>query len=44
MILLGENQAFCGNDDCRILMWDPAKTAEEMLAEGIQELDLRRQR
>ena len=39
---IGENQAFCGNDeDCRMLMWDPAQTRAEMDAEGAQEVELR---
>lgn len=24
-------QAFCGNDDCRIVTWDPSKTLDENL-------------
>jgi hypothetical protein len=39
--LIAPNQAFCGNDSCRMLMWDPAKTVAEMIAEGINEIDLR---
>jgi hypothetical protein len=39
--LVGDNQAFCGNDDCRILMWDPTMTRAEMAAEGVHEIDLR---
>lgn len=30
---LGNSQAFCGNDDCAILIWDPGKTAEELHAD-----------
>ena len=28
----GGTQAFCGNDDCRLLTWDPTKSAEGNLA------------
>jgi hypothetical protein len=31
-------QAFCANDGCRILMWDPTMTREEMAAEGVHEI------
>jgi hypothetical protein len=41
MVLTGGEQAFCGNDGCRILMWDPTQTRAEMLAEGVHEIDLR---
>lgn len=41
---ISPDQALCGNDSCRILMWDPAKTHEEMLADGVHEVDLRRGR
>jgi hypothetical protein len=40
MVLPGGNQAFCGSDGCRILMWDPTQTRAEMAAEGVQEIDL----
>lgn len=40
-LLIGDRQAFCGNDDCRLLMWDPAKTLDEMLDEGVHEVDMR---
>lgn len=40
MVLPGGNQAFCGTDGCRILMWDPTQTRAEMLTEGIHEIDL----
>lgn len=40
-VIAGGGQAFCGNDACRILMWDPAQTRAEMLAKGIREIDLR---
>jgi hypothetical protein len=42
VFVLGPNQALCGNDSCRIIMWDPVKTHQEMLAEGVHEVDLRR--
>lgn len=32
-LLLHPEQAFCGNDDCRALMWNPSLTAEQNLAE-----------
>jgi len=40
MILGGGTQAFCGSDDCSILMWDPTKTLEELMAD-MHEIDLR---
>jgi hypothetical protein len=42
LYVLGPRQALCGNDGCRVMMWDPVKTHEEMLAEGVHEVDLRR--
>jgi hypothetical protein len=44
MVLPGGTQAFCGNDGCRILLWDPTQTRAEMAAEGIHEIDLRGER
>lgn len=41
MFVISGRQALCGNLLCRILMWNPAKTREEMLAEGVHEVDLR---
>jgi hypothetical protein len=32
MMLGGGTQAFCGNDDCRLLTWDPTKSADANLA------------
>lgn len=29
---IGEHQAFCGDEDCKVLVWDPAKTREENFA------------
>jgi hypothetical protein len=43
-MLIGGNQAFCDTDGCCFLMWDPAQTRAEMLAEGIQKIDLRGER
>jgi hypothetical protein len=40
MALPGGNQAFCGTDGCRILLWDPTQTRAEMAADGIHEIDL----
>jgi len=31
--LIGDHQALCGNESCCILMWDPAKTLEELAAD-----------
>lgn len=28
-IMVGDEQAFCGNDNCRVLMWNPLKSPEE---------------
>jgi hypothetical protein len=39
-LTVGGNQAFCGNDDCRILLWDPALSVTENMA-GAHEVDLR---
>lgn len=25
------DQAFCGNDDCRVIAWNPTKTMDEMM-------------
>ncbi len=41
VFVIGPNQALCGNDSCRIIMWDPAKTRGQMLADGVHGLDLR---
>jgi hypothetical protein len=40
--ILGPNQAFCGNGECRIIMWDPKKTRDELCAEGPSFVDLTR--
>lgn len=29
VVLAGSIQAFCGNDDCEALCWDPSKTRAE---------------
>ena len=42
MVLAGGRQAFCGNDDCTILTWDPSKTITELMAD-MQVIDLRRE-
>ncbi|HMH89666.1 MAG TPA: hypothetical protein VK586_01145 [Streptosporangiaceae bacterium] len=44
VFLIGDDQAFCGVDGCRILKWDPTMTRAEMLAECIHEIDLRTSR
>ena len=31
MMFGGGTQAFCGNDDCNILMWDPSKSLDANL-------------
>lgn len=31
IVLPGQNQAFCGNDDCKILMWGTTQTLEEAM-------------
>jgi len=36
---LGTSQAFCWNKACRILMWDPVKTLDEMI-DGLRIIDL----
>lgn len=40
VFLVGDRQAFCGNDDCVVLTWDPAKTVAELEA-NMHEIDLR---
>jgi hypothetical protein len=30
-ILVGSTQAFCGNEDCRLMCWNPSKTAVDNL-------------
>jgi len=32
-------QAFCGNDDCRVFTWNPADTLDEFL-EGMKIINL----
>ena len=39
MLFTVGGQAFCGNPDCLILMWDTSKTLEE-LAEDVAYIDL----
>jgi len=41
MIFGGGTQAFCGNDDCTLLKWDPSKTLDENLLDA-REVDLLR--
>ena len=40
VFVISGSQAFCGNDDCAILMWDPAKTIDELAAD-LKVIDLR---
>jgi hypothetical protein len=37
---ISDTQAFCDTPNCRMIMWDPTKTPEEMAAEGIHEVNL----
>jgi hypothetical protein len=40
MVMGGGTQAFCGNDRCPCLMWDPSKTkAENRRNVTVEELD-----
>jgi hypothetical protein len=39
-LIVGENIAFCGNDDCKLLKWDPRQTRADMEASGIHWLSL----
>lgn len=32
-IVISDQQAFCGNDECPVLMWNPAKTLAELMAD-----------
>jgi hypothetical protein len=41
MMITGGCQAFCSNDDCKILMWDPAQSVNEM-APKLHVIDLDR--
>ena len=34
MIFGGGTQAFCGNDDCAILMWTPTKSLDDNLMDA----------
>ena len=34
MMFGGGSQAFCGNDDCRILMWTPTKSLDDNLLDA----------
>lgn len=38
--IIGQGQAMCFNESCAILMWDPAKTPEELMAD-MHHIDLR---
>lgn len=40
-LVLNDEQAFCGNDECRALMWNPSRTAAQNLA-GEREVRLTR--
>lgn len=40
VFMLGDTQAFCDTQGCRILKWDPTQTRAEMAAVGIHEIDL----
>lgn len=31
---VGDSQAFCGNDDCNLIMWNPAVSAEGNLTDA----------
>lgn len=31
--VISDQQAFCGNDECPVLMWNPAKTLAELMAD-----------
>lgn len=39
LVLVGGGQAFCGNEDCHVFSWDPAKTLAE-LADDMQQIEL----
>lgn len=41
-LVVGERQAFCGNDDCQVFTWDTAHTREQFLAQA-KTIDLRGQ-
>lgn len=32
--ILLTDQAFCGNDDCHVMMWNPNKTLDELAADA----------
>lgn len=38
-LVVGSAQAFCGNDECRALLWDPTSTPAENRAD-MGEVDL----
>jgi len=41
-ILPGQGDAFCGNESCGMLKWDPTKTYPQMLEAGISMVELER--
>jgi len=32
LLLDGGHQAFCGNEDCKVLTWNPTETVEQLEA------------
>jgi hypothetical protein len=38
MIVAPGSPAFCGNESCRIIMWDPTETHSQMLEHGVMEI------
>lgn len=39
-MLTGDHQAWCGNEDCKVVIWDPTLTVDENL-EHLNVIDLR---
>lgn len=31
VLIIGEQQALCGNPDCKTFMWDPTATLDELM-------------
>jgi len=36
VFIVGDEQAFCGNDDCRVLMWDPTMSVADNMADATE--------
>lgn len=41
MLAVSAEQAFCGNDDCRVMVWNPSQTAEQFWASATEQVLVR---